>query len=253
MNVSQSQFRHAILDSDQPVPDGLMGPDGPAGKRFSVYRNNVVVSLTEALNTGFPATAKLLGSQNFEALAGMFLRATPPKSPLMMHYGDGFPDFLQGIEALAHLPYLADVARLELAQRHAYHAADTEALDATALSDHDPDILLGLRFEFAPSVHLLRSDWPQHAIWAFNMVADSPKPAPVAQDVLITRPELDPELLVLPSGAADFIAALMADQTLGSAYETALGDTPEFDLGATLALLLSGAAFTKIIHDKETP
>ena len=131
----QSAFRAAILDADRPAPPDLLdGLGRPTAKRFNVYRNNVAVSLTEALEAGFPATARLLGDANFRAVAGRFLRASPPDSPLMMHYGAGFPDFLASLDALASMGYLADVARLEQALRTAYHAADHTALAPDSLA-----------------------------------------------------------------------------------------------------------------------
>ncbi|MEZ5722575.1 MAG: DNA-binding domain-containing protein [Paracoccaceae bacterium] len=62
-----------------------------AGKRFDVYRNNVVVSLSEALATGFPVVRKLVGEAFFSAMAGVFVRAHPPRSPVLTMYGEGFP------------------------------------------------------------------------------------------------------------------------------------------------------------------
>ncbi|MCP4818153.1 MAG: DUF2063 domain-containing protein, partial [Shimia sp.] len=116
MIVSQTEFRGALLDGTRERPIGLTDEKGrAAGRRFDVYRNNVAVSLTEALAAGFPTIAKLLGEENFNAIAGLFLRQSPPASPLMMHYGAGFPEFLQTFEPLQHLGYLADVAHLELA------------------------------------------------------------------------------------------------------------------------------------------
>ena len=44
--------------------------------------------------------------------AGIFLRQHPPSSPLMMFYGEAFPEFLAGMQQLSHLGYLPDVARL---------------------------------------------------------------------------------------------------------------------------------------------
>ncbi len=61
----QSAFRAAILDADRPAPPDLQdGLGRPAKRRFNVYRNNVAVSLTEALEAGFPAVARLLGEEN---------------------------------------------------------------------------------------------------------------------------------------------------------------------------------------------
>ena len=60
-----TEFSVALLDPTQPVPEGLFdGDERPAGRRFDVYRNNVVVSLGEAILTGFPILTKLLGEAN---------------------------------------------------------------------------------------------------------------------------------------------------------------------------------------------
>lgn len=242
MTVTQDQFRAALLDSAQAVPEGLLDAnDAPAGRRFNVYRNNVAVSLTEAMHQAFPVITKLLGAQNMDGLAGIFLRQHPPSSPLMMHYGEAFPEFLAGMQQLSHLGYLPDVARLELALRRSYHAADSTPISPEELAI-DSEVLMAATVEFAPTMSLIRSQWPIASIWTFNTVEGSPKPQAVAEDVLITRVEFDPEPHVLPSGGADWIGALMAGKTISEAHELAEGLSPGFDLGATLALLLQGGA-----------
>ena len=135
MMSGQDQFRAALLDPGLPVPQGLQDAQGrPAGKRFDVYRNNVVVGLIEALATAFPVIEKLLGAENFRVLAGAYVRAYPPRSALMMFYGDHLPAFLQGFEPVADLGYLPDVARLELAIRRCYHAADAIPVNPQSLN-----------------------------------------------------------------------------------------------------------------------
>lgn len=247
MTLLQDLFHTALLNPATPVPAGLSdGENRPAGARFDVYRNNVAVSLTQALHTGFPVITKLLGVQNMDGLAGLFLRAHPPSSPLMMHYGDAFPDFLAGLPQLAHLGYLPDVARLELAVRRAYHAADSAPIDPELLGALAPDALLDATVTFAPAMQLVCSPWPIHGIWRFNTQEDAPKPDAQAQDVLITRPEFDPVPNLLPVGAADWLMALETGQSIGDALEHTQTTTPSFDLGATLALLLQGGALTSL-------
>ena len=249
MTVTQDHFHSALLDPARPVPDGLSDAHRrPAGRRFNVYRNNVAVSLTEAMHQAFPVVAKLLGPKNMDGLAGIFLRKHPPSSPLMMFYGEAFPDFLADMEQLAHLGYLPDVARLELALRRSYHAADSTPVAAEALQI-EPELLLASRVAFAPATYVMRSEWPIHSIWAFNTADHAPKPKPGAEAVLITRAEFDPAPHLLPPGGSDWIDALRAGATIGDALERATETTPDFDLGATLALLLQGGAITSLTKE----
>lgn len=245
--TAQTVFRTALLDPAAAVPAGLTGPaGGPATRRFAVYRNNVAVSLTEALEAGFPVLRKLLGVEFFAAMAGVFLRAHPPRSPLMMHYGAEMPAFLETFAPVAHLPYLPDIARLELALRGSYHAADARPLRAEAVAALPPDRLAAARLRLAPSLRLVRSAWPIHAIWSAN-TGNAPDHDPVhdkrgtgsgAQDVAVLRPALDPVPHLLPDGAGAILAALMAGTALGEAA----GIGPEAALPPLLMLLLSQGA-----------
>ncbi len=238
-------FTRAILDARLPVPEGLLdGQSRPAGRRFNVYRNNVAVSLTEALEQGFPTVTRLLGEENMKGLAGLYLRSHPPRSPLMMHYGADLPTFIEGLDQLSHLGYLADVARLELALRQSYHAADAPPLDPLYLGTLAPEDLMRTRLALAPSALLLRSHWPIWSIWHYHTTPGAPKPEAGGQNVLICRPEFDPAPLLLLPGAATWIAALEAGRTLGEATESAATATADFDLAATLALLIEGQALT---------
>jgi len=247
MSLSQNQFTRAMMDASLPVPDGLSDAQNrPAGSRFNVYRNNIAVSLAEAMHTAFPVIAKLLGKENMDGLSGLYLRAHPPSSPLMMFYGEHFPAFLASLEQLNHLGYLPDVARLELALRRAYHAADTSPIAADTLANISPDLLMQSQITLAPSVQVIPSAWPISDIWYFNTTTDAPKPKAEAQDVLITRPEFDPIPHALPAGGASWISALLQGTRFGDAHEATLNTTPEFDLGATLTLLLQGGAIINL-------
>jgi len=240
--MTQSSFAAALLNPDAATPANLIDPQGrPAPKRFSVYRNNVTSGLIRALEAGFPVIRKLVGPEFFAALALTHLRAHPPRSRIMMLYGDDFPAFLAGFPPVAHLPYLADVARLELAIRHSYHSADAAPIDPAALSVPE-DRLLNSRLFLAPSLRLIRSPSPIHAIWQAN-TNNGPAPQPAAEDVVILRAGFEPAPHLLPPGGAAFLQAILAGRTLAEA----LAASPDgFDLTAVLALLLSTQSLTGI-------
>jgi hypothetical protein len=235
-------FAAALLDPEHAVPANLRGPDGaPAGRRFSVYRNNVAVGLKEALAQAFPVLRKLLGEAFFDAMAGVFLRAHPPSSPLMMAYGVEMPAFLAGFPPVAHLGYLPDVARLEIALRESYHAADATPIVPGDLAGIAPAELAALRVTLAPALRLLRSAWPVHGIWSANTHGTPVPDLRVPEDVLVTRPAWEPLPLPLPKGGHAFVVALAAQASLGDAVQAA-GD--DFDLAATIAMLMDGGAIT---------
>lgn len=249
MGVTETVFRAALLDPARPAPEGLSDGRGrPAGRRFAIYRNNVAASLTEALDLGFPVLRKLIGASNFRQLAAAFLRRHPPDHPMIALYGARLPDFLQDFAPLAHLGYLPDVARLEQALRESHHAADASPIDPAILQDLPIERLLQARLRLAPATRLIRSPWPIHAIWLFNSAEGAPKPAPGAQDVLVTRPAFDAEMACLAPGGAAFVAALMQDRSFGAAHDAATALAPDFDLAVTLGLLIRAGAVTDLIE-----
>ena len=237
----QTAFRSGLLNPMAPIPEGLTdGHSRPAGRRYGVYRNNVTVSLREALIAGFPSIVSLIGRENFDHVARAYLRQSPPVSPLMMHYGADFPAFLSTVEQLAPLPYLSDVARIDVAMRQSYHASDSIGIDPAALQALDEDALLNSRFSFAPSMILLRSSLPIGSIWHYTLRGGD-KPSGEAEDVLILRAEYDPEPFVLGPGAGVVVQALQSGTPFGAAID--LGGEA-FDLAELLNLLLSHRAIT---------
>jgi len=244
MTVTQAAFKAAMLDPDSAVPAGIMNPDGAAArKRFDVYRNNVAVGLSDALEAAFPVVRKLVGDDFFRAMAGVYLRKHPPKTPLMMFYGDAMPQFLGRFEPTKKIGYLPDIAKLELAMRHAYHAEDASQLDAQSLGALAPEALMGAKLGIAPATQTITSEYPVHAIYLANTQADSPKPVMQPQAALITRAGFDPQIHLINAAAATCIEALKKGQSLGQAMATA-DDT--LDLGAVLGLLLAQGAITEI-------
>lgn len=238
--MTQSLFAAALLDPEAALPAGLVDPLGrPAPRRFAVYRNNVAGSLTRALEAGFPTVRKLVGDAFFAAAALVFLRAHPPRSRMLMLYGNAFPAFLEEFQPVAHLEYLPDVARLDLALRHSYHSADSQPLREAQFQRLLGADISDLRLTLAPALRLLRSDWPVVSIWAAHQAEGGASPRPGAEDALILRPEFDPRPHQLPTGGHEFVTGLLDSRTLGESLDLA---GPGLDLAAVLGLLISGRA-----------
>jgi hypothetical protein len=176
-------------------------------------------------------------------MAGVYLRKHPPTSPLMMFYGEAMPQFLRRFQPARSVPYLPDIAALELALRASYHAADATPINASALGMLSPDTLMGKRLRIAPATRTVTSEFPILSIYRANTRPDAPKPVMQAEAVLITRPQFDPELHQIDTGSLRCLAALNVGEPLGQAMAAA-GEG--HDLGAFLGKLLAQGAITEI-------
>jgi hypothetical protein len=243
--VGTGAFASALLDPDIPIPDGLTGPQGgPVPRRYGVYRNNVVVGLMEALASTFPALRAIMGEENFGRVTRNFVAIHPPRSPMMQAYGDTLPNFLEGFAPLRSAPFLADVARVELAFLRAWHAADAPALSPGELAEVPADHVAGLTFVPHPAAWLFASRHPVFDLFAWrNGRPDAGADLELAQCVLVTRPELEVEITRLSSSQHGFLASLSDGVAFGEAAESALTEDPQFDLAGTLALALGAGVF----------
>lgn len=80
---SQSAFAAALLNPDLPCPGGLSTWNGSApATRFAVYRNNVTVSLVDALADTFPVLQALVGEEFFRAMARVLAYHAADVDPL---------------------------------------------------------------------------------------------------------------------------------------------------------------------------
>lgn len=244
---SQGDFGAALLDPDLPVPDGVVGPRGKnARKRFAVYRNNVTVSLIDALAGVFPAVQRLVGEEFFRNMARIYVLQQPPASAVLFEYGGGFAAFLERFEPVSKLPYLPDIARLERAWLDAFHAADAEPLTPQALAAIPPEKLGEARFTPHPSVRILQSRYAAVSIFSANREnrpLDGIRPHD-PEDALITRPHHDVQVRRLPPGGACFFQSLLAGSTLGEAASLTLEQHSGFDLPSAISALLEAGVFS---------
>jgi Putative DNA-binding domain len=241
LRTIQKEFSLSLLDRDREVPASIRA-GARSSRRFDVYRNKVFVSLTDALAARFPVSVSLVGEEFFRAVARSFIELCPPRSPLLMEYGDDFGDFTDTFPPARSLPYLGDVARLEAARTRAYHAADAEPLSADELASLPPCAWEETRVSLHPSVQIVRSRYSVVSIWEAHREDGAPSDlhASSPEDALVVRPGLGVEIHRLPPGGAVFLSKLLERATFREAARKAGASDRDFDLVTGLAALLVG-------------
>ena len=219
----QEAFLEALFDADKPVPPQLAHPRGGiTHERMAIYRNNVAFSLISVLGDAFPLLADLLGRDAFVALAQAFTRAYPPNNPLMFCYGEHLPEFIERHAEITHVPYAADVARLDVVMNEISHAADADGLSPAQLADgHIEDE----RLSFVPAMQMASSAWPVHDLYRYlSGQAAPPTNMAEAQSVLVYR-DTDYQLHCwkMPCGGEALMTAMVAGAPLAEAADAAEG------------------------------
>ncbi len=246
-----SAFATGLVDGD--LPPGLTARiPQEAARRFAVYRNNVAISLTDALAKRFPVIERLVGHEFFAAMGRVYLDANRPKSPVLLEWGDTFPEFLADFPPLADYPYMADVARVELARGHAFHAADASPIapDILMSAASDPE---NARLGLHPSVQILHLSYPAVSIWAANQTGANGKSATLTgpEIALILRDTgYQVPVVAIRAGDAALIDALQNGRTLLLAAELAAFAQAKHDPQPLLVRLMQAGAITL---PKETP
>src|SRR5262249_9428739 len=143
-------------------------------------------------------------------------------------------------------PCLIDVARLENAWVEAYHAEDAAAATLAELAALSPDCLPGARVAFHPAARLLRFSTSAASLWASAQNSHHPLRPPDGggEDAVITRPDCDVRVRVLPPLAYDFALQLRDGATLIEAAGAM--DDPAFDFGTHLVGLVESGAVASI-------
>lgn len=215
-------------------------------RRMAVYRNNVVHGVIEILRAAYPAVDRLVGANFFAPMAKAYWQAFPPTQPSMSLYGEGFAAFIDGYAPAADLVYLGDVARLDRAWLEAHHAADAPALDSGQIAQLPPEALPQLAPGLHPSVSLLSSAWPAHAIWSSNRGEAEPiriKLRPEASFAMVWRHRGEVQHRALAAADHAFLVALAHRQSLQGAAEIAL----DIDLAHNAAALFGEALAHSIL------
>lgn len=236
----ESVFFPPLLNANLPPPEGLRTWNGSdPGQRYAVYRNNVMLSLTEALADNFPTIRTQVGADFFAAMAACYIRTFLPESPVLAFYGNHMPDFISTFHPLKDFPWLSSLARMDMAFIRAWHAEDAVA-SSPPLQHNDA---VHQRLELHPSLQVESSSWAIYSLWMRDHDGEEDKEREYinpdrAEHVMLYRLGLDVNILPIPALDARFVLALMAGRTLGQAMETCQEQDGHFDPTLVIQVLL---------------
>ena len=247
----QDAFARALIAPDAAA---LTAPEvAPIVRQpgFAVYRNTVMKGCIDALQANYPAVSRLVGDEWFRAAAALYARECLPQQPMLMAYGETFPDFLAAFEPARELPYLAGVAQLDRSRTEAHIAPQEAPLSGAVLARCDPEALarLTLRPHAAARWHWFEAQ-PIATLWRRNR-------APIAcgemrdldwhdEGLLITRPADAVRHVELDRAGCVFLDACAAGLPLAEAATASLALDSDTDLAGMMASLLTAGAFGSV-------
>lgn len=223
----QRAFAAALPDPSADVPLFLTSADRAPSRRYAIYRNNHIAGLVDALAESYPVVRRLVGNDFFRAMAADYVRRHPPRSPVLLAYGEDFAGFIESFPPAGALGYLPDMARLEWLMVESLQAADATPLTISALQGLPPDALPALRMTAHPSARFLASEWPVVSIWRAHQPANDSAPQlgdDGAENAIIVRPDMTVDLHDAETGAFRFLMVLASGASLGDAAERIAGD-----------------------------
>ncbi|WP_369920220.1 putative DNA-binding domain-containing protein [Marinomonas polaris] len=242
-------FKHALLNESEHFNSEIKASsEEEKTVRLNVYRNNIYVSLIDALADIFPVTQMLVGEDFFRAMAREFISQNPPKNPVISEYGDDFSNFLRHFEPVQSLPYLADLAALERSLLMLTNSPECNTLEhhevsaAFEATTNPGDLLLGL----SPCCQIITSNFAIGSIYQAHKI-DSQKsinnlPINNNEHLLLSKIGIYGTFYLINEDELGFFNALLQGKTL----ENAVPDSEHFDLGATLAKLIEWKLLTHV-------
>lgn len=162
-------------------------------QRVGIYRNSAHGILLDYLESLYPVSLELVGTEFFGRAAHSFIDQAPPTSPFLADYGAGLVTHLAEHPALQDMLWIVELAKLEWARHAAWHTVNQVASDFAQLESLSEAQQAELRFQLPASAHLISSPTPIHSIWLAHQEEYPEKPhfeeiaLQEAQQVLIFR------------------------------------------------------------------
>jgi hypothetical protein len=206
------------------LPSGVRDATSARSARgLRAYRAHAGHAAERVLQAQCPTVAALVGEEALAAIARACWRRHPPDEGDIACFADALPTFLGADPQLADCPYLADVARLDLAMNAAEAAADADAEEAlhtlSLLESHAPP---ALRLRLAPGSALIPS---VHPVVSIRQAHETPGPhdfgSAGAECAWVWRAGFKACVCAIDPAGAAFVAACLQGHDLERALAAA--------------------------------
>jgi len=199
-------------------PSATLSP----AERVAVYKDMYPLRMVEALEQDYPLLQYHLGDETFEQLVLDYVEAYPSRTWTLNRLGDHLPRWLAEDCPREDAPFLADLARFELAQTEVFDEAPSDVLDGETIARIPSGAWATARLRPIPALRLLElrhAIRPHHDAWEH----DRPVPAPKrrATRVVVWRREFTVHWREQPRAEHELLAALAGGAPLAEALEAA--------------------------------
>jgi len=220
--LAQQRALAALIGAEADVADDAadvaewLRPLRAAPPRLGIYRHAYRARLAGALRSNYPVLHRVLGDEDFGALAQAYLSAHPSRSPSIRWFGHALPAWIAARleadpQALPH-PALADLVRMEWAIGTSFDAGDSTPLARESLARLEPARWPALRFAPHPTVRLVALQWAVEPLWrTLTDDADAATTAPEARPhhLLVWREGLETRWRTLPEDESAALAGCL--------------------------------------------
>jgi len=214
---------------------------------FTVYRNTVMKGAVDALQANFPTIERLVGNEWFIAAAAIHARHSPAVDARLVYHGSEFPEFLDRFEHAQQMPYLGNVARLDLLWNQCHTAADEPGIDLNHLANLTPEQLAGLSLKpRAAARWMWFAEQPVFTLWRHNRERiEMPEHLDwQGEGALLVRSGGVVGWQALAVGECAFLDACAAGASLQDAAAHATDSQPSLEIAELLTRLVSADVFT---------
>ena len=161
----------AYLLGDQPAPDGslhatLLGsPTLSVEQGLQIYHHAYRARLLSVLREDFTAVHYWLGDEQFDQLAGAYIKTRPSRHYSLRWLGEGFADFIEQQLQAEQKAALVELARLEWGFTLAFDSAEAEPVTLEQIASLAAGEWPALQVQLLPCVQRLPLRYNSLALW----------------------------------------------------------------------------------------